>query len=123
MTPDRVILYVDRVVIEQIQQGLSWDDILKTLKDKIINYKKRNYYIEASEDFLVNNWNNIEWKKRMTAMLVIQTYRRLCDIKWIKENRNKFITIDSIAMYKLIELKDKLRYNQSSESVESISNS
>ncbi len=124
MSPDKVISYIDKVVIEQIQLGLRWDDISKTLKEKVIKYKKRDSYIQVSEKYLINNWNRIEWKKRMTTMLVIQSLKRLSDIKWIKENHSKFPQLGSVGIYKILELKDKLRFNQSSESTsESISNS
>jgi hypothetical protein len=117
MNPDKVISYIDKVVIEQIQQGLRWNDISKTLKEKVTNYKKRDSYIQVSERYLINNWDRIEWKKRMTTMLVIQSLKRLSDIKWIKENHSKFPQLGSVGIYKLIELKDKLRYNQSQESI------
>jgi hypothetical protein len=117
MNPDKVISYIDKVVIEQIQQGLRWNDISKTLKEKVTNYKKRDSYIQVSERYLINNWDRIEWKKRMTTMLVIQSIKRLSDIKWIKENHSKFPQLGSVGIYKLIELKDKLRYNQSQESI------
>ena len=123
MTPDKVISYIDKVVIEQIQQGLRWNDISKTLKEKVTNYKKRNSYIQVSERYLINNWDSIEWKKRMTTMIVIQSLKRLSDIKWIKENHIKFPQLGSVGIYKLIELKDKLRYNQSSGSSDSTSES
>jgi hypothetical protein len=116
MSPDKVISYIDKVVIEQIQQGLRWNDISKTLKEKVTNYKKRDSYIQVSERYLINNWDRIEWKKRMTTMLVIQSLKRLSDIKWIKENHIKFPQLGSVGIYKLLNLKDKLRYNQSSES-------
>ena len=59
----------------------------------------------------------------MTTMLVIQSLKRLSDIKWIKENHIKFPQLGSVGIYKLIELKDKLRYNQSSGSSDSTSES
>jgi hypothetical protein len=123
MTPDKVISYIDKVVIEQIRQGLRWNDISKTLKEKVTNYKKRDSYIQVSERYLINNWDSIEWKKRMTTMIVIQSLKRLSDIKWIKENHIKFPQLGSVGIYKLIELKDKLRYNQSSGSSDSTSES
>ena len=123
MNPDKVISYIDKVVIEQIRQGLRWNDISKTLKEKVTNYKKRNSYIQVSERYLINNWDSIEWKKRMTTMIVIQSLKRLSDIKWIKENHIKFPQLGSVGIYKLIELKDKLRYNQSSGSSDSTSES
>ncbi len=124
MSPDKVISYIDKVVIEQIQLGFRWDDISKTLKEKVVKYKKRDSYIQVSEKYLINNWNKIEWKKRMTTMLVIQSLKRLSDIKWIKENHSKFPQLGSVGIYKILELKDKIRFNQSSESTsESSSNS
>lgn len=123
MNPDKVISYIDKVVIEQIRQGLRWNDISKTLKEKVTNYKKRDSYIQVSERYLINNWDSIEWKKRMTTMIVIQSLKRLSDIKWIKENHIKFPQLGSVGIYKLIELKDKLRYNQSSGSSDSTSES
>ena len=47
----------------------------------------------------------------MTTMLVIQSMRRISDIKWISENHNKFPRYSSHKMYKLVSLKDKLKAN------------
>jgi|APGre2960657423_1045063.scaffolds.fasta_scaffold278561_1 hypothetical protein len=116
MTPDKVVTYIDKVVVEQIQLGFGWNDICQTLKEKIINYKNRNSYIQVTENYLINNWDRIEWSKRMTTMIVIQSQRRLFDIEWIENNQYKFPDLDSIGIYKLMNLKDKLRETQLSNS-------
>lgn len=116
MRPDKIVEYVDKFVVDQIQLGLRWSDIQILLDERIIKYKKRDSYIQVSEKYLVNNWDRIEWRKRMSTMLVIQNLKRISDIKWIKENHYKFPQLGSVGMYKLLTLKDKLRYNQSSES-------
>jgi hypothetical protein len=121
MSPDKVISYVDNFVIEQINLGLRWDDICILMKEKVKKYKKRDSYIQVSEKYLIQNWSRIEWRKRMSTMLVIQNLKRISDIKWIKENHHNFPQLGSVGMYKLLLLKDKLRYNQSSDS-ESVSN-
>lgn len=116
MNPDKIITYIDNFVIEQINLGLRWDDISLLIKERIKKYKKRDSYIQVSEKYLIQNWNRIEWRKRMSTMLIIQSLKRISDIKWIKENHQNFPHLGSVGMYKLLSLKDKLRYNQSSDS-------
>lgn len=123
MSPDRVLIHIDNKILEQLKTGLRWEDIIDDLNSCIKRYKKRDGYIQVSEKYLVNNWDRIEWKKRLTTMMVIQSIRRVSDIKWIKENRSKFPQLGSIGMYKLLGLKDKLLYNKSSELSNSISSS
>jgi len=112
MSPERVLLHIDKTVIDRINSGQRWNDILNYLNENVESYKKRDSYIQVSERYLVNNWNNIEWNKRMTTMLVIQSMRRFQDIKWIKENHYKFPRFGSVKMYKLVSLKDKLTSNK-----------
>jgi hypothetical protein len=115
MESNRVLIHIDNKIIEQLNRGLRWEDIINDLNSSIKRYKKRDGYIQVSEKYLVNNWNRIEWKKRLTTMMVIQSIRRISDIKWIKENNSKFPDLGNIEMYKLLGLRDKLLYNQSSE--------
>lgn len=112
MTPERVLIHIDQTIIERINSGQRWDDIIRYLSENVERYIKRDSFIKVSEPYLVRNWERIEWKKRMTTMLVIQSMRRINDIKWIKKNHYRFQQYSSVKMYKLISLKDKLNYNK-----------
>lgn len=111
MSPSRVLKHIDETITDRIKKGHRWDNILEYLEDNIKRYKKRDSYIKVSEKYLVNNWERIEWKKRMTTMLVIQYKRRANDINWIKKNHQKFPQFGSLKMYKMMSLKDKLKIN------------
>lgn len=124
MSPERVLLHIDNTIVEKINQGQRWEDIICYLSDNVKRYKMRDAYIQVSEKYLLNNWERIEWKKRMTTMLVIQSVRRIEDIKWINSNHKKFQRYNSIKMYKMISLRDKLKINySSSEDSQTLSNS
>jgi hypothetical protein len=112
MKPEKVLNHIDNQIVDQINLGQRWDDIISYLSGNVKRYKKRDGYIQVSETYLVNNWERIEWKKRLTTMLVIQSMRRIDDIKWIKKNHQNFQRYGSLKMYKLISLKDKLKYNK-----------
>jgi hypothetical protein len=112
MVPEKILAHIDNQVIDQIELGQRWDDIIDYLDSNVRRYKKRDGFIEVSENYLVNNWNRIEWKKRMTTMLVIQSNRRIEDIKWIKKNHHDFPRYSSKKMYKLVSLRDKLKSNK-----------
>jgi len=112
MEPERVLYHIDNQVINKINLGLRWNDIIDYLASNVSRYKKREGFIDVSEDYLIRNWSRIEWKKRMTTMLVIQSLRRIEDIKWIKDNHRSFPRYSSEKMYKIISLKDKLKYNE-----------
>lgn len=116
MRSEKILEHIDKTIIERIKNGERWCSIISYLKDNIVRYKRRDGYIQVSEKYLINNWDRIEWKKRMTTMLVIQSNRRISDINWIKKSHSKFPQLGSVGMYKLLLLKDKLKYNQSSES-------
>lgn len=114
MSPEKVLQHIDNSVVDKIKEGQRWDNIITYLFNNIVRYKKRDAYIQVSEKYLVKNWDRIEWKKRMTTMLVIHSIRRIEDIKWIKKNHKNFTRYNSIKMYKMISLKDKLKINYSS---------
>lgn len=111
MEPKRVLYHIDNQVIDRIELGQRWNDIIDYLNSNIQRYKKRDAYINVSEKYLLSNWSRIEWKKRMTTMLVIQSQRRVKDINWIIKNHKNFPQYGSVKMYKMISLKDKLKYN------------
>lgn len=123
MSAEKITQHIDKMIIQRIRKGDRWIGLIDYLKDNIKKYQKREGYIQVSEKYLISNWDKIEWKKRMTTMLVIQSNRRISDINWIKKNHSKFPQLGSIGMYNLILLKDKLRYNQSSDSSELSNNS
>ncbi len=110
MSPNRVLEHIDNNIVDKINKGHRWDDILIYLNNNIKRYKKRDAYIQVSEKYLVKNWERIDWKKRMTTMLVIQYVRRVNDINWIKKNHQKFPQFGSLKMYKMISLRDKLKF-------------
>ena len=112
MEPERVLYHIDNQVIDKIQLGQRWPDIIHYLNSNIERYKKREAYIDVSEKYLINNWSRIEWKKRMTTMLVIQSNRRVKDINWIMKNHKNFHQFGSVKMYKMMSLKDKLKFNK-----------
>lgn len=111
MEPSRVIKHIDNSIIERLESGSCLEDVFDYLSQNLIRYKNRDAYIRVSEKYLINNWNRIDWKKRMTTMLVIQTSRRKQDIKWIIQNRSKFEKYDDVMVYKLVFLKEKLLFN------------
>lgn len=112
MKPEKVLQHIDNQIIEQIESGCDWSDITKRLKEKSNRYKKRDAFIPVSERYLINNWERIDWKKRLTSMMVLQLLRRIDDVNWITKNLEKFPQFESIQMYKMILLKDKLKYNK-----------
>jgi hypothetical protein len=111
MESSKVLQYIDNSVVDQIKSGLRWEAIIHQLRSKAVRYRKRESFIQVSEKYLVNNWDRIEWKKRLTTMIVIQSQRRIKDIQWIVENHKRFPQYGSLKMYKMIYLKDKLKYN------------
>ncbi len=115
MTPDRVVFHIDNSIKEKIQSGCRWNVIIEDLKDKVNRYKKRDAFINVSERYLINNWSRIEWKKRMTTMIVIQSANRVKDIEWIKKTHHKFPQYGSVGMLNLLKLRDKVLYNFTTE--------
>ena len=111
MNPERVLYHIDNQVLDRINLGQRWHDIIDYLSSNIKRYKKRDAYIQVSEKYLINNWDRIEWKKRMTTMLVIQSMRRIKDLKWIEKNHNRFPQYGNIGMMNLIKIRDKALYN------------
>lgn len=111
MIPEKILAHIDNQVIDRIELGQRWNDIIDYFNSNIQRYKKRDAYINVSEKYLLSNWSRIEWKKRMTTMLVIQSQRRVKDINWIIKNHKNFPQYGSVKMYKMISLKDKLKYN------------
>lgn len=108
MSPERVLYHIDNSIVDRLNVGHRWNDIIYYLNENIERYKKRDSYINVSEPYLVRNWELIDWKTRMTTMLVIQSLRRINDIKWIKNNHNNFPQYGNVKIYKLVSLKDKL---------------
>ena len=105
--------YIDEAIYELQQANKNVVEI-KT-------YKSSKHYIQVSESYLIRNWDRIEKMKKIKTMLVIQSVRRVKDIKWLIKNQSKF-QYDTLKMYNIILLKDKLMFNYS-ESSSNLSNS
>jgi hypothetical protein len=111
MKPDRVIFHIDNSIKNKIQSGCRWDFIIDDLESKVKRYKQRESFIKVSERYLVNNWDTIEWRKRITTMMVIQYNRRIRGIKWVKNSHKNFPQYGSVGMLKLLKLRDIVLYN------------
>lgn len=111
MSPEKILIHIDNIIQEKIKDGWRWTSIIYDLEKKAEKFKKRDGFIPVSERYLVNNWDKIEWKKRMTTMYVIQCIRRIRDLKWIEKNHYRFPQYGNVGMLKLLKIKDKARYN------------
>ena len=55
MNPERVLYHIDNQVLDRINLGQRWHDIIDYLSSNIKRYKKRDAYIQVSEKYLINN--------------------------------------------------------------------
>lgn len=111
MTPDKILLHIDNIIEDQIKSGWRWSSIINSLEERSEKFRKREGFIQVSERYLFNNWDRIEWKKRMTTMYVIQSKKRIRGLKWIEKNHPNFPQYGNFGMLKLLKLKDKVLYN------------
>ena len=59
MSPERVLYHIDNQVLDKINLGQRWDDIIEYLTSNVKRYKKRDAYIQVSEKYLINNCERI----------------------------------------------------------------
>lgn len=107
MNPLNISKHIDNKVLLNLKCNL---DILKAIDQLILmseNFKKRSYYLDLTEDYIIANWNNIPIKTRYSTYYVISCINRINGIKWIL---SKDFQIDDINKYKLVILKAKIEY-------------
>jgi hypothetical protein len=109
MNLDRIEAQIDDKILSRLILGDSLDNILKNLKRDINKFSSRKSFVFLSKKYLIKNWNLIPIRKKYTVYYVIHSSKRLDDIEWLIKNREKLPKLDNSKLFKLIQLKDRLR--------------
>jgi len=108
MKPSRIETHIDQKIEKLLLEGHPYSVVMDNLKDSIERFKKREGFVRISKRYLLNNWMQINFKKRYTTYYVMYSTKRLHDVEWIVKNTDKFPTYQRSKMFGLVQLKDKL---------------
>lgn len=109
MIPEKIENHIDNKVRVMLSDGHDFAYITKSLKENIDRFSTRKDFIAVSKRYLINNWNQIHFKKRYTTYYVIHSAKRIKDIKWILDNQHSFEGFNNRKLFGILLLKDKLR--------------
>ncbi len=117
MEPGRIEQHIDKKIKGYILNGLNLFEISESLKDDINRFMNRKDYLRISERYLLNNWNNVHYKKKYTIYFVIYSKKKYGDIIWLlsKKACGPLSKLDDSQLYNLLLLKDRLEMNKKSE--------
>lgn len=108
MKPHEFIRRIDDRIMYKISEGSSLDEVIDFFQDAADRTKRQTPFIKVSLTYLVNNWDMIDPNKRMATMYVIFLNKRIKDLKWLVENRDRFANLHGEKLYKILRLKDIL---------------
>jgi hypothetical protein len=109
MTPDKINDHIDGKILSELSEGMSLKDVLIYLDNKIDNFSNKPAFINVSRRYIINNWSQIEIKKRYTSYIVIQSFKRKKDIEWILSKKSEFSCSNDKSLFNLLRLKEKLK--------------
>jgi hypothetical protein len=101
--PEAIKDFIDKRILNFIDTGRSFTEILKFLNDKIIKYCNDDQYIRHS--VLILNFKVVSKKSKFMHFYVIHCRKRIADINWAN---SKGFNIDDAKLFRLILLRDKL---------------
>jgi len=103
--------HIDSKIISRISDGLTLKQTLDFISENIEKFsKKENYVDKFDREYILKNWNCLELTKKYTTYYVIWSKKRLNDLIWLIENRDKFDKLDDSKLFKLLKFKESLKH-------------
>jgi len=114
MRKDQIEIFVDNSISKAYLEGRSSLEVIEFLKIKMANIRNvfiaQNPLIDIDNLIKSNDWENISnVRAKYTATYINHSYKRINDIKWMLDNKNKFRDYKEGKMFNLIKFKDKLK--------------
>lgn len=110
MNHKRIEEHIDAKILEKLSsKGLTLDAVKSDLLDSITRFSIRDSFINVSKFYLLRNWELINVKKKYTTYYVIHSMKRLKDVNWLIENKDRFPNLSEPKMFKLIQFKEKIK--------------
>jgi len=114
MRKDQIEIFVDNSISKAYLEGRSSLEVIEFLKIKMANIRNvfiaQNPLIDIDNLIKSNDWENISnARAKYTATYINHSYKRINDIKWMLDNKNKFRDYKEGKMFNLIKFKDKLK--------------
>jgi hypothetical protein len=110
MEPHVLIRKIDDRILYKISEGSSIDELIDYFTGVADTCQRRRTFIKVRLRYLINNWEYIDPNKKMNTLYVIFLRKRLKDLKWLLENKDKFPNLEPDKLYGLLRLKDMLSY-------------
>ena len=106
----RIENHIDSKILEKLSSGgLKLDTVMSDLLDTVTRFSGRDSFINVSKFYLLRNWELINVKKKYTTYYVIHGLKRLKDINWLLENKDRFPNLSDPKLFKLIQFKEKIK--------------
>lgn len=123
MRYDKVKSLIDRNITDKLR-NVTLFDLVEDLIERVNKFKgiaMRDFGIDADEVLKSSNIDNMESSRlRYNLYYIVHCRLRLSDLKWAIENESKFSKWNNEQLFKLIILKEKLHFNNSVPSDESL---
>lgn len=108
MEPHELIRKIDGRILYKITDGLSLEEVIAYFQETVDKCQSRETFIKVKLKYLITNWKLIDPNKRMNTLYVIFLNKRLKDLKWLVDNKNRFPNLEGEKLYNLLRLKDIL---------------
>jgi hypothetical protein len=116
MNPSKIESFIDNKIEELLHRGESIEFVIEFLSEKIKSYSSRDTFIRVSPNYLIRNWELINYKKKYNTYYVIYSIKRYKDLKWLF-NSKVTDQFDERKCFKLMIFKEKMINNRSKDLV------
>jgi hypothetical protein len=106
----RIEYHIDDKILDKLSsKGLTLELVKSDIISSIDRFSTRDSFIDVSKFYLLRNWGIIDLKKKYTTYYVIHSLKRLNDINWLIENKDRFPNLCDSQLFSLLRFKEKIR--------------
>lgn len=110
MNHTKIESHIDNKIISKISNdNLSLDSVKSDLIDSITKFSGKESFMKVTKFYLLRNWKVMPVKKKYTTYYVIHSIKRLEDIDWLIERKDRFPNLSDLKLFKLIQFKEKIK--------------
>ncbi len=108
MRHTRIEKHIDARISARICEGYTLESIRDYLISNIKKKREHEKFLKISKFLLLRNWNGLESGAKYTTYYAMHCSKRLEDIEWLLENRDKFPRLTNDKLFNMVLFKEKI---------------
>jgi hypothetical protein len=101
--------HIDNSILKKLGNGSTLNEVNDYFTSVCNKFKTRDSYLSVSKNELLAKWDSFEIKSKYITYYVMHVSKRINDIYWIIENKDRLPKFNDAKLFKLIKFKEELR--------------